>query len=74
MIVTIHDRGSINGGIAWSSPRYDDHTPTELDDWTDAERAAFVDAIGSQVSEWPKRPAEPMTYEFSVRETWRQTY
>lgn len=73
MIVTVHDRGSINGGIAWSNPRYDDGTPTELDDWTPTEREAFVDAIVDQVTEWTHRPSEPMTYEFAVRETWRHT-
>lgn len=71
MIVTVHDEGSINGSIAWSNPRYDDGTPTELDDWTEAEREAFVDAIVEQVAAWPARPVRRMSYEFAVRETWR---
>jgi hypothetical protein len=73
MLVTIHDAGSLNGGISWSNPRYDDCTPTDLDDWTPEERGQFVDAIVEQVSAWPHRPSERMTYEFAVRETWRQT-
>lgn len=74
MIVTIHDQGSINGSIAWSSPLTDELEPIELDDYTDAEREAIVDAIVSQVTDWAKRPAHPSTYTFSVRETWRETY
>jgi hypothetical protein len=71
MIVTVHDQGSENGSIAWSNPRTDEHEPLDLDDWTEAERAVFVDAIVDQVRAWPRRPAHKSTYEFSVLETWR---
>lgn len=71
MIVTVHDQGSEHGGIAWSDPRYDDGTPTDLDDWSDVERMAFVDALVAQVSAWAHRPVSAFTYEFQVRETWR---
>lgn len=71
MLVTIHDRGTENGGISWSNPRYDDGCDTDLSDWTEEERQAFVDALVEQVSSWPGRPRRPETYEFCVVETWR---
>lgn len=70
MIVTIHDEGSVNGSIAWSSPRTDENEQIDLDDWTDCERALLVDAIVDQVRAWAGRPAHKSTYVFWVRETW----
>lgn len=71
MIVTIHDHGSIHGGIEWSNPRTDEHEPMDLDaDWPE-DRAAIVEAIIEQVQEWRQRPAFKYIYTFQVRETWR---
>lgn len=67
-IVTVHDLGSVHGGLSWSNPRHDDGCEFVLDA---KEHEQLSQAIVAQVGAWAHRPKIRMTYEFNVRETWR---
>lgn len=66
MLVTIHDYGSVHGGINWSNPRTDEGEPLITDDWDPKVHEAVCQAVVEQVRAWLKRPQSKSTYEFYV--------